>query len=76
MASGSLALFCCGIALSGAAIATEEEVPDLEFLEYLGMWEETDEEWQVLEEKAVAGNEERSDLVSEDEESMEKKDET
>lgn len=28
-----------------AVIAEDEDVPDLEFLEYLGSWQEQDEEW-------------------------------
>jgi len=37
-------LFGCG----GIALADEEPAPDLEFLEYLGSWEESDEEWVLL----------------------------
>ena len=38
----------CGLLLvgSGVVCAAEEEVPDIEFLEYLGMWEESDEDWR------------------------------
>jgi hypothetical protein len=28
--------------------ADDEEAPDLDFLEYLGSWEETDETWLIL----------------------------
>ena len=61
---------------AGLAVAEEEDVPDMEFLEYLGMWEESDEEWQIFEETMTAENEERSDPVAESEESMEKEDES
>ena len=37
-------LMTCG----GVAQADEEEAPDLEFLEYLGSWEETDETWLIF----------------------------
>ena len=38
-----------GIAgFGGVAGATEDELPDLEFLEYLGSWEESDEEWLLF----------------------------
>jgi hypothetical protein len=37
-------LFGCG----GVALADEEEIPDLEFLEYLGSWDESDEDWVLL----------------------------
>lgn len=59
-----------------AALADEEEAPDMEFLEYLGMWEESDDEWLLLEEDAVAENTERSEPVPEGEESTETEDES
>lgn len=37
-------LFACG----GWVQADEEEAPDLEFLEYLGSWEESDETWLIF----------------------------
>ena len=46
-----------------AAVADDEEMPDMEFLEYLGMWEESDDEWLLLDEDAVAENTERSEPV-------------
>ena len=33
------------------AEAENDEVPDMEFLEYLGLWEETDEDWLLLEDE-------------------------
>ena len=36
------------LVLSAAAAAEEEEVPDLEFLEYLGSWEASDEDWIIF----------------------------
>ncbi|MEL7185319.1 MAG: hypothetical protein AAFN50_02645 [Pseudomonadota bacterium] len=67
-------------ALLGPAAAAENvKEPDMAFLEYLGMWEETDEEWQLFDEvaddKTVADNEERSDPVPKREESQELEDE-
>ncbi len=75
--SGLQVLFC-GVALFGSAgaIADEDEVPDIEFLEYLGMWEESDEDWLLLDEDAVAENDERSDPVPEGEESPGNEDES
>jgi hypothetical protein len=68
----------CGIALCGATTSAEtnaeDEIPDPEFLEYLGMWDESDEDWLLLKEDAQANNEERSDPVPEGEESAENKD--
>ncbi len=75
LVSRPLATFCCGVLLTAAALA-DDELPDMEFLEYLGMWEETDEDWQVLEAEAIAKNEERNDPASDDEESVEKSDES
>lgn len=78
--SGIQALFC-GIALCAAPGATtvaeaeDEERPDMEFLEYLGLWEESDDEWLLLDEEEVAENDERSDPVPEGEESTETEDE-
>lgn len=59
-----------------AAVADDEEVPDMAFLEYLGMWETSDDEWLLLDEDAVADNSERSDPVPEGEESTETEDES
>ena len=30
------------------AVADDEEAPDLEFLEYLGSWEASDEDWVIF----------------------------
>lgn len=68
-----LGLAMCG---TGPAFAADEEAPELEFLEYLGMWEETDEDWLMLEETMTAENDERSDPAPEGEESTEKEDES
>jgi len=78
LASGRfLASLCCiSLCALSSVGAEEEEVPDMEFLEYLGLWEESDEEWLLLDEDSVADNEERSDPVPEGEESTETEDET
>lgn len=66
-----------GLALcsGGIAAAADEEAPELEFLEYLGMWEESDEDWLMLEETVTAENEKRSEPVPEGEASTENEDE-
>ena len=76
-AKRTLEALMCGILLggSGLACADEESVPEMEFLEYLGMWEESDEDWLILDEAMTVANKERSDPVPKGEESMEKKDE-
>ena len=77
LADRGLGMVVCGLLVcSGVAAAEEEDVPDMDFLEYLGMWEESDEDWQILEETMTVDNEERSDPVAEGEESMEKEDES
>ena len=75
------ALLLGSAAMVGAAAAAgDEKEPDMAFLEYLGMWEETDEEWQLFDEasddETVAENEERSDPVPKREESQELEDES
>ncbi len=78
LASGGLQTLLCGVALCGSpsVVAEQEEVPDTAFLEYLGLWEESDEDWQLLDEDAVAENDERPDPVPEGEESTETEDES
>lgn len=81
--SGSykLATLLPGILLAtcGGAFAADDEVPELEFLEYLGMWEESDEEWLVFDEdveQTAVETDERIDPVPDGKESMEKDDES
>jgi hypothetical protein len=67
-------LFGC----SGVVIA-EDEQPDMEFLEYLGSWEESDEDWllfNVRDEAVVADEKERSDPALTGKESTESDDES
>ncbi|MGB5511972.1 MAG: hypothetical protein WBM87_09715 [Woeseiaceae bacterium] len=70
-------LFCwlavCG---AGAVAAAEKEEPEVDFLEYLGMWEESDEDWLILDETTIADSEERSDPAPDGDESTEKEDES
>lgn len=68
----------CGFALCSSALllAAEDEGPEPDFLEYLGMWEESDEDWLLLDETVVAENEKRSDPAPEGEESTENEDES
>ena len=73
-AAASLA--ACGVALAADEDVPGDEAPDLEFLEYLGMWEESDEEWLVLEEPIARNSEQGSDPAPDGEESTEKYDES
>lgn len=68
-------LFGC----SSIAVA-EDEQPDMEFLEYLGSWEESDEDWLLFDvrdsEAVVADEKERSDRAPSGKESTESDDES
>jgi hypothetical protein len=68
-------LFGC----SGVVAADDGLMPDIEFLEYLGSWEESDEDWVVLAAEAaeqVASDEKRTDPVLKEKESVETDDES
>lgn len=68
-----------GSLLMGASLvlAADEELPDPDFLEYLGAWEESDEDWLLFDETTTAELEERTDPVPEEGgESTEKTDES
>lgn len=73
-------MVACGLCFGTAAMAEEEPLPEAEFLEYLGMWEESDEDWLLLENMQAAesttDNDERSEPVPEGEESTEMNDES
>ena len=59
----------------GAVLAADEEVPDPEFLEYLGMWDESDEDWVIvdrLDSVRREVNTDRSDPEPQGEETQEK----
>ena len=79
-AERAIFLLACGLCLTTAARAAEEPAPDVDFLEYLGMWQESDEDWMLLEElqakERTTEKNERSDPVPEGEESTEMIDES
>jgi len=43
-----LAIVCGLCGYSGAVLADDEEQPDMAFLEYLGTWEASDEDWVLF----------------------------
>jgi hypothetical protein len=43
-----VALLCSLFGYGGVTLADEQEVPDLEFLEYLGSWDDSDEDWVLF----------------------------
>ena len=65
----------CGLVAGVAAVADDEELPALEFLEYLGSWEESDEDWMLFNEPnrkpLAAEQQEQSDPEPTGEESTE-----
>lgn len=64
--------------IGGLANAADDEIPEMEFLEYLGMWQETDEEWLVFEnetDRVANESDERIDPVPAGNESKELDDE-
>jgi hypothetical protein len=69
-------LLALPLLVGSVVVAGDDEVPDAEFLEYLGSWDESDEDWLVMTEPVTADVEERSDPVPQGEESAEKKDES
>ncbi len=75
LASRSVPTLLCGIVLCVPALGVEEQAPDLAFLEYLGMWEESDEDWLLVDEETMAENDKRNDSEPKGEESAENHDE-
>jgi len=47
MTRSSLVLLATVAGYAGAAVAQDDE-PDLSFLEYLGSWQEGDDEWLIV----------------------------
>jgi hypothetical protein len=80
LANSELQTLLCSLVLCVPGIAVAETVeddgPDMAFLEYLGLWEESDEDWLLIEAEVVAENDERGDHVPEGEESVETEDES
>jgi len=73
-----VAVLCGLFACNGVVAADDEVMPDMEFLEYLGSWEESDEDWVVLAAVAVRqveAQDKRTDPAAKEEESVETDDE-
>lgn len=69
--------FVLGAALIGAsalAAPEAEEAPDAEFLEYLGFWDGTDEDWLLFSDAAERDRDTRNDPAPDGKESMEAED--
>ena len=69
-------VLCTSVSALAETDAEDEELPDIELLEFLGLWEEIDDDWLLLDEEEVAENDERSDPVPEGKESTETEDES
>ncbi len=66
--------------MASAVPAADEEAaedPDMAFLEYLGMWDESDEEWQLLDDDTSGSDDldKRADPAPDGKESTESDDE-
>ena len=59
----------------GAVCAEEEAEPEMELLEYLGMWEETDEEWLMFDQPGAGEAGDAADSEAEAPEPLETEDE-
>ena len=70
------ALLTATLLFCSLVLAADDEIPDMEFLEYLGSWEESDEEWIIFADSNEKADEKRSDPVPQGEESTEKDDES
>lgn len=72
-------LACCLFGLGSSASASDDELPEVEFLEYLGSWDESDEDWLLVSDVKRVREEimkdEGSDPAPKGEESMENEDE-
>jgi hypothetical protein len=75
--SASRALLLGTALLAGACVqaADDEEMPELEFLEYLGLWEESDEDWLIFSAADEDDADKRSGPAPEGEEPVENEDE-
>jgi hypothetical protein len=64
---------------SGALLAADTEIPDVEFIEYLGLWEESDADWLLFSEEVrehIVADETRTEPAPEGKDSAESNDES
>ena len=64
-----------GTGMVSGLVAADEALPEMDFIEYLGLWEESDEEWMLFDESEETTDEERTDPAPTGEASAEKDDE-
>jgi hypothetical protein len=70
------ALLCVSTGVLAETDTEDEKLPDLEFLEFLGIWDEDDYAWLLPAEEELAENDEHNDAVPKGKESTETKDES
>ena len=75
MSARGRTLLVAALLSAGALADPDAELPDAEFLEYLGSWEESDEEWMLFNNPADDQPETRSGPAADGEEPVEKDDE-
>ena len=78
MSAERSAVMICLMLGTSLALAADDELPDPDFLEYLGSWEESDEDWVMFSEPVTAEVDrkgKRSEPAPKGEESTEKTDE-
>lgn len=74
--SANAKLLLLAVLVASAAVADPDaELPDVEFLEYLGLWEGSDEDWMVFNASVDARPETQSGPAREGEEPVENDDE-
>ena len=70
---------CSLLGINGGVTADDDELPDVEFLEYLGSWDESDEDWLLVSDVNKAREEimqdEGSNPAPKGEDSLENEDE-
>lgn len=72
-----LTMAAVALAVCGIAIADEDdEQPDEEFLEYLGMWEDEDDSWLLVSADTELKSDDANDPLPRDEDATEKDDES
>jgi hypothetical protein len=70
-------IIACGLlGLSGGVTAGDDELPDVEFLEYLGSWDESDEDWLLVSDVDRVRKELTKDEQSDSEQQAEESTET
>jgi len=69
------ALLWLTCSVCGSLLAADAEEPGMEFLEYLGLWAVSDEEWLIIDRQLDLESGERTDPAPRGEESTETDDE-